>query len=78
LAGKTNMTRQVINCPYCGKMLPKEFWHEKETDERILIKCPRCGIFKPWKDGKLHLPFVTSSKISMQKMWAQVFQLEKP
>jgi len=35
-------------------MLPKEFWHEKETDERVLIKCPRCGTFKPLKDGIRH------------------------
>jgi hypothetical protein len=36
-------------------MLPHEFWHEEEKDdERVNIKCPRCGIFKPFKYGIRH------------------------
>jgi transposase-like protein len=46
------MKRYVMNCPYCGKMLPLGFWHEEEIDDgRKNIKCPRCGKFKPLKDG---------------------------
>jgi endogenous inhibitor of DNA gyrase (YacG/DUF329 family) len=67
LAGKTKTSRIIIDCPYCGKMLPKGFWHEKEKDERIIIKCPCCGAFKPWKSGKRHLPSGTFQRYKCRK-----------
>jgi transposase-like protein len=48
------MKKQVINCPHCGKVLPKEFWHE-EVD-KVTVKCPRCGSAKNHKDAKRYTP----------------------
>jgi transcription elongation factor Elf1 len=44
------MSRKIFNCPHCGKILPKNVW-EKKKEEGQLVKCPRCGSEKVWKNG---------------------------
>jgi hypothetical protein len=33
LAGNPNMKKYVMNCPCCGKMLARGFWHEEKIDD---------------------------------------------
>ncbi|MGD6806343.1 MAG: IS1/IS1595 family N-terminal zinc-binding domain-containing protein [Candidatus Bathyarchaeia archaeon] len=47
------MPRKIINCPYCGKILPDDLLKgipKKKT------KCPNCGSQKNWKDGMRKMP----------------------
>ena len=46
------MSPKVMNCPYCGKILPKEFWHEISQTHKPIVKCPRCGSDRNRKDAK--------------------------
>ncbi|MGB9914726.1 MAG: IS1/IS1595 family N-terminal zinc-binding domain-containing protein [Candidatus Bathyarchaeales archaeon] len=48
------VSQKVINCPYCGRVLPREFWHEKSQADKRIVKCPRCGSTRTWKDAKRH------------------------
>ncbi|MGD0449945.1 MAG: hypothetical protein ABSA79_02675 [Candidatus Bathyarchaeia archaeon] len=46
------MNQKVMNCPHCGKLLPKEFWHETSQADKPIVKCPRCGSDRNRKDAK--------------------------
>lgn len=46
------MKLRIVNCPHCGRILPKEFWHENNQMDRVGVKCPRCGSSRAWKDAK--------------------------
>jgi transposase-like protein len=50
------MGPKIMNCPHCGRILPKEFWHEKTPVEKVAVKCPDCGSIKTWKAGKYQKP----------------------
>jgi len=43
------VSQKVKNCPHCGKVLPKAFWHNKEHVAQPTVKCPRCGSHKVGK-----------------------------
>ncbi len=43
---------KVMNCPHCGKVLPKEFWHEPDSMDRPVVKCSQCGSIRNVRDGK--------------------------
>ena len=44
------MSAKVMNCPHCGRILPKEFWYE--APRKVIIKCPRCGSTRTIKASK--------------------------
>ena len=46
------MSEKIMNCPHCGKILPKEFWHNKNQANKIEVKCTRCGSTRNRKDAK--------------------------
>lgn len=56
-----SMSRKVVACPYCGRLMP-EHWlssrdHSGEVGEGGFVKhkgimCPRCGCTRVWKDGR--------------------------
>jgi len=46
---------KIANCPYCGKILPRELWPEMCEVRKWGVKCPRCGDIKVWKAGKLYM-----------------------
>ncbi len=49
---KKHMTQRVMNCPHCGRILPREYWPEKSQVNKQGGRCPRCGSNKSWKDAK--------------------------
>jgi DNA-directed RNA polymerase subunit RPC12/RpoP len=52
LAGDEIREPKIINCPHCGRALPKEFWHEKSQAYKVIVECPRCSSTRNWKDAK--------------------------
>ena len=44
------MTKKIINRPFCGKILPSEFWHNPV--EKKVVECPNCGSNRTLKDGR--------------------------
>ncbi|MGB9841567.1 MAG: IS1/IS1595 family N-terminal zinc-binding domain-containing protein [Candidatus Bathyarchaeales archaeon] len=43
---------RIVNCPHCGRILPREIWDENSKMNRTIVKCPRCGSSRIWKDAK--------------------------
>jgi len=50
------MDWKIVNCPHCGKILPKDLLKGKDSATRKIVKCPQCGSTKNWKDAKHHTP----------------------
>lgn len=51
------MSRKFVNCPYCGKILPRELWPETFERKNLGIECPYCGGEKIWKSGMRYTDF---------------------
>ncbi|MDT8782507.1 MAG: hypothetical protein IAX22_07700 [Candidatus Bathyarchaeota archaeon] len=42
------MNQKIVNCPYCGKILPADILTDTP---RKVVKCTVCGSQKNWKCG---------------------------
>ena len=50
------MSRKIINCPHCGKILSEDLWKDKPSSRRETVKCPQCDCQLVWKDGIRNTP----------------------
>gem|GEM_PF-2650439 len=45
------MSQKEAKCPHCGRELPNDLGNEESIVDEI-VKCPRCGSARTWKDTK--------------------------
>ena len=42
---------KIVNCPHCGKILPRHLWEIPSSRISENIKCPECGSRRLYRDG---------------------------
>ena len=64
------MSRKIVNCPYCGKILPREILPDLFEKKKLGIKCPRCDGEKIWKSGTRYTDLDMPIAVLLCKLWA--------